>query len=211
MPNLTFVLPHWLYWMLLALLPPLVMLLLGRRRQHPGPAALASVPIASFLLLTGGFVGCHRFYLKSPLGRVYVPVFIGILLCNIKGREARNQVSLATNGVVSGEFKIERFKTPLGNGRAGAAERLADAEQLLLRSRQALAAAGTQQQRWDDGSRGLALLTLLLLALDAARIPGLCRRYNTRHTQPPPAVGIVCDERQAPPAANGTNPRSTRR
>lgn len=197
MPNLTFVLPHWLYWMILALLPLLIMLLL-RRGVGAAPPAAASKVIAYFLLLSGGFVGCHRFYLKSLLGLLYVPIFVGILLCNIEGREARNGVSLATNGTLSGEFKVEQFQKQVTLGRANAEQRLAKAREQLATARSALTLAQREQQRWDDYSHWLALTIVLLLAIDAVLLPGLCRRYQTRHPQPeePPTI-IACEALEA--------------
>lgn len=59
MPELSFVLPHWLYWCGLILFPVTAMLLYRRTQGRP-PAKPVSIALGYFLLLTGGFVGVHR-------------------------------------------------------------------------------------------------------------------------------------------------------
>ena len=56
MPSLTFVLPHWLYWSGLVILPLLAMVLVRRRRGGTADSGL-SIPIAYMLWLWSGFVG----------------------------------------------------------------------------------------------------------------------------------------------------------
>lgn len=180
MPNLTFVLPHWLYWLILILLPLTVMGLLSLRRGS-ATTEVASKAIAYFLLLSGGFVGCHRFYLSSLKGLLYVPLFVGILLCNIEGRTAREHFSLANNTVISEAFKVDRFIKQLSQGRDGAEQRLASAERQLSGARNRRVEAEQEQQNWDDYTQLLAAMILIMLAIDACLIPRLCRTYRSQH------------------------------
>jgi TM2 domain len=77
MPSLTFELPHWIYWSGLLLLPLVGILAVWRSQHHP-PKAI-SLPVAYLLWLCSGFVGLHRFYVRSRLGLVYIPLFVAIL------------------------------------------------------------------------------------------------------------------------------------
>ena len=99
MPDLQFVLPHWLYWSGLLGFPLIAMVLVRRQRRSP-PTKPVNLPIAYLLLATAGFVGFHRFYVGSWKGVFYVPLFLGILLCNGQARDAREVVSLADSDVV---------------------------------------------------------------------------------------------------------------
>lgn len=86
MPELSFTLPHWAYWVGLIVFP-LVAMYLARR---PRPATSRySVPLAYMVLVTGGIIGLHRFYLKSLLGFIYIPVFLFVLYANGQETDAR--------------------------------------------------------------------------------------------------------------------------
>ena len=88
MPSLTFVLPHWLYWALLVVFP-LFAMAMARRGRSDGPRVY-SLPLAYFVLVTGGMLGLHRFYLKSiAWGLVFLPLFAAILYANAHQRDAR--------------------------------------------------------------------------------------------------------------------------
>ncbi len=89
MPSITFVLPHWLYWSGLVLLPLLAMFLVRRQAGREAHRGL-SYPIAYMLWLCAGFVGIHRFYVKNVWGMVYIPLFILILLGNVQVKHATN-------------------------------------------------------------------------------------------------------------------------
>jgi hypothetical protein len=92
MPALTFVMPHWLYWAGL-LVFPLVALYLVRRQLRDPPTSGLSLFIAYLFWLCSGFMGIHRFYLRSALGFVFIPVFLFVLYCNAQVREVRDDTS----------------------------------------------------------------------------------------------------------------------
>ena len=74
LPHLTFVLPHTVYWLGLLLFPPIAIFLCKRAKATKKKQV--SLGIAYLLWLWGGFVGLHRFYLKSwILGVVYTVLF----------------------------------------------------------------------------------------------------------------------------------------
>jgi len=175
MPNLTFVLPHWMYWLGLLAVPLLAMTVIHRGAGKPAQP-VASLPIAYFLWLTGGFIGLHRFYLKSMLGLVYIPLFVAILLCNVEARETRNHLSLANNELTTAEFLEERARKRLDEGRDGAAAQLDKARERGAAALQAQAQAQSALDDWIFRVRAAALAILALMLLDAALLPGLYRR-----------------------------------
>ncbi|MEM9146351.1 MAG: TRAP transporter small permease subunit [Pseudomonadota bacterium] len=103
MPSLDFELPHWAYWSLLVVFP-LVAMIMARRGRATG----YSLPVGYLILLTGGMLGLHRFYLRNLWGLVYLPLFLGILYANSGEREAREAQSEALNTVRVAEKSIER-------------------------------------------------------------------------------------------------------
>jgi len=118
MPSIDFVLPHWAYWGTLLLFPLLAMVM--ARRGHQRRYAL---PTAYMILVAGGILGLHRFYLRSVLGAVYLPLFLLILFANAEGRDAREIQSEASNTVNRAEAAIERAE-PIVEGADARLERL---------------------------------------------------------------------------------------
>ena len=106
MPDLNFVLPHWLYWSVLVVFP-LIAMVLARRQLKSGLRPSVSLPIGYLLLISAGFIGIHRFYVKNWRGVLFLPLFFGILLSNGEGRQAREDVSLADSDVAVAEFDVE--------------------------------------------------------------------------------------------------------
>ncbi|MCV2865050.1 TRAP transporter small permease subunit [Albidovulum sediminicola] len=105
MPNIDFTLPHWAYWLGLLLFPIAGMILARRTRQTQKNYSSA---LAYLILVTGGILGLHRFYLRSLLGLVFIPVFLFVLWSNAAERDARAALSDATNHVRIAERVIER-------------------------------------------------------------------------------------------------------
>lgn len=105
MPSLSFTLPHWLYLVGLIAFPLIAMVL--ARRPQPADRKYSSA-LGYMILVTGGIIGLHRFYLKSMLGFVYLPVFLFILYANGQEQVARSDLSDVTNEVRIAERTIER-------------------------------------------------------------------------------------------------------
>ncbi|MDY6980398.1 MAG: hypothetical protein SV201_10985, partial [Pseudomonadota bacterium] len=108
MPEINFVLPHWLYWSGLLFFPLIAMWLFHRHAPRSGRAV--SLPLAYFLLLSGGFVGVHRMYLKSRWSLIFIVLFIAILAVNQELRETRNVLSNANNRIMVTEFELEQAR-----------------------------------------------------------------------------------------------------
>ena len=175
MPSLTFILPHWVYWSGMVLFP-LVAMYMVRRRTEKGLARGVSLPLAYLLWLTGGFVGLHRFFVRSYLGIGYIPLFLAIIFSNVKGRAALDAISGARNSRLGAEFDVERFQTAVDQGAEGAAANLASAQQALASATLDFSTATAAFDQWQAISGGFALAIAVLLLIDALLLPGLVRR-----------------------------------
>jgi len=127
MPSLEFTLPHWAYWVGLILFP-IIAMGLAKRPKNENPKY--SSALGYMILVTGGMLGLHRFYLKSLMGLVFIPVFLAILIANSQGAGARSDLSDATNAVRMANTSIERET-----------DRVKSAQESLPELRAALAAA----------------------------------------------------------------------
>jgi TRAP-type mannitol/chloroaromatic compound transport system permease small subunit len=192
MPELSFVLPHWLYWCGLVLFPLAAMFLYRRTRGRPAGKPV-SVWLGYFLLATGGFIGVHRLYLKSRWALAFILAFVVILFVNVETRAAREVTSAADNALALAEMKIARAEKAIAKAhkrletRANERNRkkLADAQTRLekaqgkiaqVRSEQQVAAADYEQ--WNRIARALGIALLLGIALDALLMPHLVRKQN---------------------------------
>ena len=208
MPELSFVLPHWLYWCGLLFFPLAAWFIVRRVRSRPASPQPLSLATGYFLLVTGGFIGCHRLYVKSKWAIAFVLVFVGILFVNIEMREARDGLSSANNRVSLVESRIKRAEKNIERGRRNAQEKLDAALASLDEAKAEQAGAQAFSAKWEFRSRALALLMLLLLLADAALLPRLVRQRNsmeTRETSEPfacPTLEPEHDPSQEPFAYN---------
>ena len=96
----------------------------------------------------GGFVGLHRFYVRSALGLVYIPLFIILLLFNVQVRKAVNVVSGANNEVSIAEFDLERAQKEIDKGKEGAQQKMDKAKQAMVTAQQNLAEGEANHDSW---------------------------------------------------------------
>ena len=182
MPGVTFVLPHWLYWSGLVLFPLVAMFALNRHGRGKtgatGHDASASYVVGYFLLVTAGFIGMHRLYLRNLWGLLFVPVFIALLLANAESRESRNGISYANNQIAKAEFLLERARKDEAEGEQGATEKAREQQLELERGRRELTAAEAMQSHWIGIVRACALAILAGLIFDLFRMPALKRRCD---------------------------------
>lgn len=204
MPTLNFILPHWMYWGGLLFFPLVAMYLVAHQRRHGTPRE----PIlfnAYLFLVTAGFAGIHRFYLKSWWGFAFIPLFLGVVYCNAQVREVRDDVSRTFAALEQAHTQRDRTR-PL------------DAHHPTLEESRALAAAQGEVKKdeaeyqvakavsdgWYDRSRGLGIAIAVLLLVDAFLIPGIVRRLHasgkdseaavsatTPHLPPPPDIPAI--------------------
>ena len=191
MPEINFVLPHWLYWSGLVIFPLIAMIIF--RRTHPGTTRKAiSVPLCYFLLCTGGFIGVHRLYLKSAWTLLFIALFSAVLAVNVEVREARDTLSAANNDIKLAELKIQRAEKAVQKGRRNAEQKLLKAQQQLQETKPTLKAAQSNSDHWNTVSNTLGGIILLLLIVDAFLLPKLVRQRNAIETPPQPDTGFHC-------------------
>jgi TRAP-type mannitol/chloroaromatic compound transport system permease small subunit len=110
MPDIGFVLPHWLYWSGLVIFPLVAMVLARRVQPQPGSRTIG---IAYFIWLVGGFFGFHRLYLKNKWGMLYWPLFAIILFTSSMEREVRVVYSDAVAAVKAIDSSANRTQRRL--------------------------------------------------------------------------------------------------
>ena len=186
MPSLNFVLPHWLYWAGLVIFPLLAMYLVRRQQMYPRRNE-ASLGLGYLFLVTGGFVGIHRFYARSFLGFIYIPLFLAILFGNVRAREARNGVSDARNDKLGAEFDMERAQKAVDQGREGAEANLSKAQESLAEATERFASSAETFDMWENFSLSFAIAIGVLLLIDAFLLPRLVRRCVERERLEAPA------------------------
>lgn len=186
MPNITFVLPHWLYWAALAVFPLVMAVMVARERRRTEEAPRVSLPLAYLFWLTAGYVGMHRFYLRNARGLAFIPLFLAILWLNADARDARGLVSSARQDMEIAATRLHRARPP-----TPALEQRATETAAAFR-----AAEQIQHDRERTAGWAAALMALLLL-LDAALLPGMVRRRDAleRATLLPPPPEPPLDDR----------------
>jgi len=199
MPGLSFIMPHWLYWGGM-LVFPLVAIYLVRRQMRNPPHTRPSLFIAYLFWLCSGFMGIHRFYLRSALGVVFIPVFLFILYCNAQVREVRDETSrtFAALEQVQNIARQAKPESATPTPEAVAEYERAEAEVKQKQGEYAVAKAVTDQ--WYSRARWTAILMAVLLLIDAVLMPSLVRKQRDREAardQPipviPPGIAAVAE------------------
>lgn len=189
MPNLNFVLPHWLYWGALIVFP-LVAMYLVRRQRRLGEPRGPSTFVAYLFWFCSGFLGLHRFYLRSAWGFAFIPVFLLILHTNDVVRDMREDVSRTHAAHESSLTQLHRATiTPGVTATPATTSRLENAQAAEAKAKVDADAANAELGRWLGYSRWLAILMAAMLLVDAALLPRLVRRAHDREAaapQPPP-------------------------
>jgi len=178
MPELNFVLPHWLYWGGLVVFPLCAIFLFRRADTGDSKVSPVSLPLGYFLLLSGGFIGMHRLYVKSRWALAFILLFVGILVVNTEVRDARDELSGASNVIRLAEFKLQRAEKAVKKGRRGAEAKREKALQGLLEARAAIIPLEQTSERWDQAAMGLGGLLVALMLIDALLLPKLVRERN---------------------------------
>ena len=176
MPSIGFVLPHWLYWAGLLFFPLIAMFLVARQRRNP-PDRRPSLFIAYIFWLLSGFLGIHRFYLRSGWGFLFIPVFLGVLYCNSQIREVRDDESRTFAAMEQAQVAVERARPPQGvEATPEAKQALQAAEADLLKIDVEYKTAKAVRDHWKSLAQYAAMALAVLLLIDAVLLPGLVRR-----------------------------------
>jgi TRAP-type mannitol/chloroaromatic compound transport system permease small subunit len=180
MPSITFVMPHWLYWAGL-LLFPLIALTLVRREKKQGAPPAVTMTIAYMFWLCAGFIGMHRFYLRSRWAWAFLPVFGLLVYANSEVKDARVVMSdMRQNLRIAGyELTRAQAKTPVDVARMEAAT----AKKAAASAR--MDEAQTVHDDWDRTAGAAGLVILAMLLVDAVLLPRLTRRALIREHEDP--------------------------
>lgn len=187
MPSISFVLPHWLFWGSLAVFPAIAWYFVSRTKD-PIEAGRPNRFLAYLFWLFGGFLGLHRIYLHSRWGLIYLPLFAIVLYGGSLFREAREDVSRAKSNVDSLTRLIERARPSAERGNADARSRIEAANKQLEPAR----AIMTQKEAAIDKANRIMRIaggvSLSLMLVDLALIPGLVRRRREQEPLPVPEL-----------------------
>ena len=209
MPSIGFVLPHWLYWVGLLVFPLIAMYLVARQRRNP-PDRRPSLFIAYLFWLLSGFLGIHRFYLRSSWGLVFIPVFLAILYCNGEIREVRDDESRTYAAFEQAQYAVARARLPQGvEASPEAKEELqrAEADARKLDSEYQIAKA--IRDHWKDLARYGAMALAVLLLIDGVLLPGLVRRRRALELAEPSIEAIHPDSSSVHEGGVGEDPTLT--
>jgi TRAP-type mannitol/chloroaromatic compound transport system permease small subunit len=180
MPSLNFVLPHWLYWGTLLLFPVVAMILVARQRRLGVPQG-PSLFIAYLFWLCSGFMGLHRFYLRSLWGFAFIPVLLIILHVNNSVRDHREDVSRTRAAYQSAHSDANRAAIPAGvEATPAMTERLQKAQAEEAKAKSDADTELNGLGRWQAYSQWLALLMAAMLVADALLLPALVRGAKVR-------------------------------
>ncbi len=206
MPDLNFILPHWLSWGTLLIFPAVAMFMIARQKRRGAPRR-ASLFIAYLFWITAGLWGLHRFYLRSLWGAVYLVLMVGVLYCNDVIRDRREDVSRTNSAYEHIHHTVERMRPNPGvELPPEAAQRLRNSEAELTKTKHDLDVATGELGYWQLISRSLAIAIAALLALDAVLLPMLTRRAQARDDEllanAPPEIAVP----DIPPAGTHEDP-----
>src|SRR5437762_2464634 len=185
MPSLTFVLPHWLYWAVLALFP-LVAIYLVHRQSGRTDAGRPNMFLAYLFLVIAGFIGMHRFYLRNGWGLVFIPVFLAILWTSAEVRNGREAVSQTRQIAEQGERLIARAEADAKRKPEGADQRIAEAKAKAAPAETALSTAQADLTGAESHARIAAIVLAIMLLIEVFLVPALVRRARAREVLPPP-------------------------
>jgi TRAP-type mannitol/chloroaromatic compound transport system permease small subunit len=165
MPSLPFILPHWLYWSTLIFFPLIAAWLAAKQMRNP-PDGRPVLGIAYLFLALAGYMGIHRFYLRSAWGFIFIPFFLGIVYCNSQTLEVRDATSRT-------HAELEAATAALAQ--AESADK-AKAEADVRTKQIAYDQAKGVTDYWHLTTGRVALVLALMLLVDAALLPRLVKR-----------------------------------
>jgi TRAP-type mannitol/chloroaromatic compound transport system permease small subunit len=149
----------------------------------------------------------HRFYLKSPWGFAFIPLFLAILYVNVQIRDAREDVSRTRAALETAHGELRRVQPAPGvTISPERAERLAKAEAAEASAKAEFAAMERELDGRHSIARWLALLLAVLLIADAALLPGTVRRAAQREAERRTAAPAAPPIPDVPPIGTHEDP-----
>src|SRR6184192_3498871 len=175
MPSLSFVMPHSLYWATLLIFPLIAIYLMSRQLRNPADRR-PSLFIAYLFWFLSGYLGIHRFYLRSGWGFVFIPVFLAIIYCNTQIREVRDDESRTFAAMEQAQSAVERARPregvePTPENKAELDRAQAD----FGKANSEFQTAKAVRDEWKYRASVAAIVLAVMLLIDAALLPGLVR------------------------------------
>ncbi len=113
----------------------------------------------------------HRFYLRSALGLVFIPVFLIVLWTSAGVRDAREGVSQTRVAAQQAERLITRAKSAAKRRPEGAEQRIAEAKAKAVPAQQALVEAEASQGGAERHARIAAIVLGIMLLATRSSFP----------------------------------------
>ena len=198
MPSLTFILPHWLYWSTLIVFP-FIALWFVHREQRRGPGPGVNLFSAYLFWLCAGFIGLHRFYLRSFWGFAFIPVFGFILWGTDTVRDAREDVSRARAAYETAHRALPRAESAVRANRPNAQAALEAARAREAAAKSAFDAAESELRFRNQVTATAAGVLAAMLLIDAALLPRAVRRVREEEGNRPAEITALP---AAPPLPN---------
>jgi TRAP-type mannitol/chloroaromatic compound transport system permease small subunit len=190
MPSLTFVLPHWIYWSALVVFP-FIAIVLVRREERRGTGPGVNLFAAYLFWLCAGFLGLHRYYLRSPWGLIFIPVFLFILWGTDHVRDAREDVSRTRAAHDVTQRALTRAESAVRANRPNAEAGLAAAKEREGKANAEFATMQDELRFYNNLTAGAAGVLGIMLLIDAALLPRAVRRERAREGDPKAEVTII--------------------
>jgi TRAP-type mannitol/chloroaromatic compound transport system permease small subunit len=178
--------PHWLYWSGLVFFPLIAAYLLSRQRENP-PDGRPTLTIAYLFWLLTGYLGIHRFYLRSAWAFIFIPAFLGIVYCTSQVREVRDDLSRTFALMEESQNAVTRARDELARGTPDAAEMLAKEEAKLKERDAQYQVAKDVSDGWKNRARISGIVLAIMLLVDAVLLPGAVRRRRALEAAAPEA------------------------
>lgn len=204
MPQLNFTLPLWLYWAVVGLFPFVGMYFVARQKRAerpPGP----SLFVAYLFWLTAGFLGIHRFYLRSMWGFIFIPFLAGILYTNSIARDVRDGESSTYAALQQAQTAADARK-PAANAPPDDVTEWQKAQTDLKVRQSEYDAAHAIYARALLHGRWAAMALGVILLVDATLLPGLVRRRRAAEAADPSVEVAHPEAPDVPPIGTGEDP-----
>ncbi len=175
LPNMTFALPHTIYWSGIVFFP-LIAAYLVHRAERDRTGSPVSLAVAYMFLVASGFIGLHRFYLRAPkFAVVFLALFFLVLHANGMGAVEREVVSKTQNDFKIAAYEVKYSKKRVQKGVKGANAELAKAQVIYVKAKADLAEATLKRAQWGSLAGFVSYLVFFLLLIDAYLIRRLYR------------------------------------
>ena len=201
MPSLNFILPHWLYWSGLLVFPLIAGWLAAKQLKNP-PDGRPTYFIAYLFWALAGYLGIHRFYLRSLWGFIFIPVFLGIIYGNTQVHEVRDETSRTFAAMEAAQSALSQAEPSAGGDAAAVTKAKAD---LAAAQREYGVAKGVTDY-WVRMTQYVAGALAVLLLIDAILLPGLVRRRRALELLTPEKARIVLPETDVHEGGVGVDP-----